>query len=48
MELINLSSEPLGKLHSWVPRDLDTCLALIEGYVEEVARFGVIGYMGHL
>jgi RNA-splicing ligase RtcB len=29
-------------------RDLDECLALIEGYVEPVTRFGVIGYMGHL
>jgi hypothetical protein len=23
MELINLSAEPLGKLHSWIPRDLE-------------------------
>ncbi len=29
-------------------RDLDECLGLIEGYVEVVARFSVIGYMGHL
>jgi RNA-splicing ligase RtcB len=29
-------------------RDLDECLALISGYVEEVSRFGVVGYMGHL
>ena len=29
-------------------RDLDECLALISGYVEEVARFGVLAYMGHL
>lgn len=29
-------------------RDLDECLTLISGYVEEVARFGVVGYMGHL
>ena len=29
-------------------RDLEECLTLIEGYVEEVARFGVIAYMGHL
>jgi RNA-splicing ligase RtcB len=29
-------------------RDLDECLALIKGYVEEVARFGVVAYMGHL
>ncbi|MFZ2643921.1 MAG: RtcB family protein [Verrucomicrobiia bacterium] len=29
-------------------RDLEECLALIKGYVEEVARFGVVAYMGHL
>jgi release factor H-coupled RctB family protein len=29
-------------------RDLDECLMLIDGYVEEVSRFKVIGYMGHL
>lgn len=29
-------------------RDLDECLALIDGYVEAVARFSVVGYMGHL
>jgi RNA-splicing ligase RtcB len=29
-------------------RELDECLALIEGYVEEEARFAVVGYMGHL
>lgn len=29
-------------------RDLDECLALMNGYVEEVARFGVLAYMGHL
>jgi RNA-splicing ligase RtcB len=29
-------------------RDVDECLELIEGYVEEVARFGVVAYMGHL
>jgi RNA-splicing ligase RtcB len=29
-------------------RDLDACLALLNGYVEEVERFAVIGYMGHL
>jgi RNA-splicing ligase RtcB len=29
-------------------RDLDECLGLISSYVEVVARFGVIGYMGHL
>ena len=29
-------------------RDLDACLALLEGYAEEVERFEVVGYMGHL
>jgi RNA-splicing ligase RtcB len=29
-------------------RDLDECLSLIRDYVEVTARFGVIGYMGHL
>ncbi|MGO9338880.1 MAG: RtcB family protein [Terracidiphilus sp.] len=29
-------------------RDLDECLSLIREFVEVVARFGVVGYMGHL
>ncbi|MCC7373676.1 MAG: RtcB family protein [Verrucomicrobiales bacterium] len=29
-------------------RALDDCLALIEGYVEETARYSVVAYMGHL
>ena len=29
-------------------RDLDECLALLEGYVTESTRFAVIAYMGHL
>lgn len=29
-------------------RDLDECLALLDGYIEEVERFTVVGYMGHL
>jgi hypothetical protein len=29
-------------------RDLDDCLAQIQGYVEVVVRFTVAGYMGHL
>jgi RNA-splicing ligase RtcB len=29
-------------------RDLDECLGLIDGYVETVARYSVVGYMGHL
>ena len=56
MKIANLSAEPLGKLHSWIPydlgpfayRDLDECLDLIKDYIEVVVRFGVIGHMGHL
>ena len=29
-------------------RDLDVCLELLEGYAEEIERFAVVGYMGHL
>jgi hypothetical protein len=29
-------------------RDLDDCLLLLDGYVEQIERFRVIGYMGHL
>jgi RNA-splicing ligase RtcB len=29
-------------------RDLDACLALLDGYVQEVERFAVVAYMGHL
>ena len=29
-------------------RDLEQCLSLIRGYVEEVTRFAVVAYMGHL
>ncbi len=29
-------------------RDLDACLGLLAGYVEEIERFAVVGYMGHL
>jgi RNA-splicing ligase RtcB len=29
-------------------RELDDCLALIDGYVEEIKRFSVVAYMGHL
>lgn len=29
-------------------RDLDECLALLDGYVQEVSRLAVIAYMGHL
>jgi len=32
----------------YVYRDLDECLALMNGYVEEVSRFRVVAYMGHL
>lgn len=29
-------------------RDLDACLTLLDGYIEGVARFAVVGHMGHL
>lgn len=29
-------------------RELDECLALISEYVEEIQRFALVGYMGHL
>ncbi len=29
-------------------RDLDACLALLTGHVDEVERFAVVAYMGHL
>lgn len=29
-------------------RDLDACLELLDGYIDEVERFSVIAYMGHL
>jgi len=29
-------------------RDLDRCLELLQGYIEEVERYAVIAYMGHL
>ncbi len=29
-------------------RDLDACLDLLDGYIDEVERFSVIAYMGHL
>ena len=29
-------------------RDLDECLALLDGYVDEEIRFAVVAYMGHL
>lgn len=29
-------------------RELEECLTLIQGYVNEIARFTVVGYMGHL
>jgi RNA-splicing ligase RtcB len=29
-------------------RNLDDCLLLIDGYVEEISRFKVVAYMGHL
>ena len=29
-------------------RNLEECMALVAGYVEELRRFAVVGYMGHL
>jgi hypothetical protein len=29
-------------------RDLDACLGLLRGYIEEIEKFSVVGYMGHL
>jgi RNA-splicing ligase RtcB len=29
-------------------RDLDACLPLLDGYVQEIERFSVVAYMGHL
>lgn len=29
-------------------RDLDDCLALVDGHIEEVKRYSVVAYMGHL
>jgi hypothetical protein len=29
-------------------RDLEACLALLDGYVEEIERYAIIAYMGHL
>jgi tRNA-splicing ligase RtcB len=33
---------------SFAYRDLDDCLAFLTGYVEEVERFSLVAYMGHL
>jgi len=41
----------LNSLTSEAPfayRDLDDCLGFLEGYVEEIKRFSVVAYMGHL
>lgn len=29
-------------------RELEDCFSLLDGYIEEIERFSVIGYMGHL
>jgi RNA-splicing ligase RtcB len=29
-------------------RNLEECLLLLKGYIEEIERFSVVGYMGHL
>ncbi len=33
---------------SFAYRELEDCLSLLNGYIEEIERFSVIGYMGHL
>ncbi len=43
-----LSDASLRTEGPYAYRDLDECLGLIEGYVQEVARYRVVGYMGHL
>lgn len=43
-----LSDASLRTEGPYAYRDLDECLAFIDGYVEVVMRFSVIGYMGHL
>ena len=35
MEITNLSAEPLGKIHSWLPHDLEA-ESLIQDYVDVV------------
>ena len=43
-----LKKESLNTEGPFAYRDLDDCLALIDGYVEEESRFRVVAYMGHL
>jgi RNA-splicing ligase RtcB len=43
-----LSDASLRTEGPYAYRDLEDCLALIDGYVQEVARYSVVGYMGHL
>lgn len=43
-----LSDASLRTEGPYAYRGLDECLALIDEYVQEVARYCVVGYMGHL
>ncbi len=43
-----LKNESLNTEGPFAYRNLDDCLSLIEGYVEEVKRFSVVAYAGHL
>ena len=43
-----LSNASLTTEGPFAYRDLDACMQLIEGFVEEVERFSVIAYAGHL
>lgn len=43
-----LSDASLRTEGPYAYRDLDECLALIDGYVQEIERYAVVGYMDHL
>jgi RNA-splicing ligase RtcB len=43
-----LSDASLRTEGPYAYRDLDECLALIDGFVEVECRYSVVGYMGHL
>ena len=44
----SLSNASLRTERPFAYRDLDECMALVAGFVEEVERFSVIAYAGHL
>jgi RNA-splicing ligase RtcB len=43
-----LSNASLTTEGPFAYRELDACMNLVDGYVEEVERFSVVAYMGHL